>query len=244
MGYVNGTNLYAAFALDPVSQTDPFGLCAKRPIISAIRVAYVPDSGTNDAQGVSFWVKVSVVGQNLDCGEIRQLIKSSTTWKNWDGTNMTPAEIANETGGDPNATNTDGKFVVDSNWDWQALPAEGNEATIKDGQLINVTNRQVAVGKRSYVEVRLATVSRSFRIQIRETGTDNIVKVFDWGYEWSNANAAWTDNTKPPSLPGEHVALYGSADGEFRNVYGLMGVPWGQAPASRPTTAPATHTAR
>jgi hypothetical protein len=130
-----------------------------------------------------------------------------------------------EVGGDPVATDTGGEYKVDTQWDWQPIHIEDGKGVQTDGQLINVTHRDVTIGGTTYDEVRRAWHTRDFRIEVRKKGTDKVLKTQEWGYKWNNDNAVWTPQDNPPA-PDLSCCRAGKGSGQFEDVYGISGLPW------------------
>jgi RHS repeat-associated protein len=244
-GYVDGLNAYQEERSSPVATLDPAGTQAEaQPTIDSIKVEVDPEEPASDnAWGYAFHAKITVKGTCLDKFEIRQLIKSSTTRKDWDGKPMTIDQIKKELDADPVVISTDGKFETDTGWDWQELTdiAQAKKTEKDDGQVYNVDNRPVELADRIAKEVKLSSTTREFRIEIRERATKMVVKTFDWGYTWDNFAALWKDGAPK----GDVVARASIAPGAFSNVTGITGLPWEGAggPATRPATGPATRPA-
>ena len=78
--------------------------------LKSIEVAHVGNPDI-DAQGVSFKAKIILKGENVGGLELRQLMKTSTSWKKWTGQEMTVSEIRAECGGNLDAIDTGGAFV-------------------------------------------------------------------------------------------------------------------------------------
>lgn len=193
-----------------------------------IRVERRPGGNVCNAYGMSLHVSITVTGNNLNQYDIRMLIRSGVEWWHWNGQPMTVVEILGELRADPVVVDTNGQWVTDTGWDWQALRPNGNQAVLGDLQLINVTNRYVRLPGQNgrFLEVRRASQHRSFRIELRDRNNNNqIVATEEWGYRWTNENATWTAQHNPPapdpSCAGAHIG-----EGDIVNVYGIAGVPW------------------
>lgn len=94
-----------------------------------------------------------------------------------------------------------------------------------DGQLYNITNKQVTINNTIYTVVRRGWTQRDFKIELRKLGTEPVLKEHGWGFFFHNDDAEWKATHNPPapepSCAGAHIG-----NGDFIDVYGIDGVPW------------------
>jgi aryl carrier-like protein len=163
----------------------------ERPTVTSVSVETTLENQgqwSRKASGFTFKAKIKIQGTGLDSMEIRQLIKSSTTWKDWNGQNMTVAQIMRD-GNIPawqkKLISTNGKFETDINWDWQGLKnrnAQNTQAIHYDDQAHNVTSIWLnAIGT---FQVRRAEITRQFKIEIRDKATKQLLATHEWSYTW------------------------------------------------------------
>ncbi len=241
-GFIDGMNTYQYESSRPIGLLDPRGLVGE-PVVSSINVKVVEGTPSVEAIGFSFSVKVTVDGKNLDCVEIRQLIKSSTQTQNWDGKPLTRDQIVAQTQGDPNVVDSSGKFVTDTGWDWSRLDnlnGDNTRGDKADEQYVSIMNRTVDIGNIRYTEVQRFSIARDFRIEVRQSNTGKMLKSIVWGYKWDNSLANWEKNAAVPPPQGDVVAR-GNNVGLFKDVYGVEGMPQNFiSPATQPVTQPTT----
>ncbi|GEM_PF-4495959 len=196
------------------------------PTITSIDLSLHRKISAN-AYGFSFQLKITVNGTGLDGVEIRQRIKSSSTEKNWDGTDRTFDQImAEKTAGSANAVDTKGKFEVD--WNWSALRDLNDTKTQGaqyDNQVSNIFKEWVPIGGKYYRKIRRAEKFRSFVVEVHNKATGDILKTAEWGFTWNNDNAAWTATSSPPPPKDSPSCARGDlGSGEFKNVTNLPGL--------------------
>jgi hypothetical protein len=181
----------------------------------------------NDAFGFDFWDTVEIHGEHLDKVLVQQMIKSSTQLTDWNGQNLSRAQVLDAYGGSPMAAvDSDGSFVLDTGWSWAHLPivpgTHNGIAKENDHQAHQTQTKHAAVPS-GIVEIGMVmTVTRDFQIW---TVTDLFSPLLDidWGYSWTNAGARWPAADNPPE-PSCVSTDFGT--GVFSNVKTITGLPW------------------
>ncbi len=182
-------------------------------------------SASNASYGYSFQANIKITGEHLDQVQIRQQIISSTSLIDYDGNNLTRAQVlAKYPDSDPVSVDTNGQWETDTNWAWQNVAVKPDT---KNGEANHVDNQLIQVPGGDIVELDathntqinwVAAVTRYFKLETRKATANTALATFDWGYKWNNYNCIWTVATGAPkaSCVASHKGI-----GVFYDIQGI-----------------------
>jgi hypothetical protein len=173
--------------------------------VKVTSIAISVAGGYNSAHGFNFDVRYDITGLHLEKVEIEQDINNSTSFKDFNGHNLTSQETAKHIPANTKSiTNTDNKFVTDTKWSWGPLNLVKNAGGVKDGTVALQTDTQalelqntVMCKRVSYTATKdvlaswLIATTRYYHVYTRVVGSHKPLMSVDWGYKWNNYNCTW-----------------------------------------------------
>jgi hypothetical protein len=134
-----------------------------------------------------------------------------------------------------NIVDSNGEYMVDTNWDWQALGVvdgtHNGKAVEYDTQSLDVHTMVTSLDNGLTAKIGQKTsTSREFSIEVYNNVTGDLLRQKSWDYSWDNFDALWPTAANPAS-PVTCCVSDRWGEGEIRNVHGITGIPWWEVPS-------------